>query len=174
MHHFNYERTAMIRQKFLDPGKFVTFVAPERSDVVADIGAGDGYYSVLLSPYVREVHAFDAQHDSLSLIPDKQNIRKHRLDVCSGLPHIGFTKVIFVNSFHDLLCRDSILRQLSHEIKAQIIVFMEFKKQEMNIGPPVSIRISEGELDKILDNHGYLPVGGTEMEIFYLRKFRLA
>ncbi|MEM0159083.1 MAG: hypothetical protein QW812_06200 [Thermoplasmataceae archaeon] len=163
-----------MRQQFLDPGRFIKFVSPEKTDIIADIGAGDGYYSVLLSPFVSEVHAFDSQHDSMKLVPDNTNIRKHRKDVCEGLPKVNFSKVIFVNSFHDLSCRQNLLRQLSEEIRPGKLIFMEFKKADTGIGPPLEIRLSEEDLDLILSPFRYFPAKGEEMGIFYLRKYERA
>jgi len=179
MHHA-YDRMHRMREGFMDFDRVIRSLNPEREDIVLDIGSGDGVFSLKLSPLVRMVYPIDVSADAHKITEKRikeaevTNVKPYLADVCKGLPVSGFNAVIFVTSFHDLECRESILKEIKKKHNGKLkISITEFKKESSSFGPPASIRLSQDELDSIFNAEGFVSVFRDEFGPLYINRYEL-
>lgn len=179
IHNFDYERVAQLRATYIDDEKVLDFVSPDKSDVIIDIGSGDGHYSVLFSRSAGTVYAIDLNPRSKDLTEEKarksgrENVIHILSDACHGNLPASFNKVFFGTSFHDLPCRDSLLDMLKTSRKGALrVIFLEFKKEDTP-GPPEEIRIAEEELQELMIRHGFALKRSESLKIHYIQEYEL-
>lgn len=159
-HHFNYERSAEMRKKYIPLEKVLSVVGLTESDVVMDVGGGDGFYSNLFSESCKKVYYVDASNPAVNMVKEKFSGSGGKIeilhdDICTMKLPKDLTKVFFSNSFHDLGCREKLIdRVVEASGEAVKFILVEFKK-DSSIGPPESVKIHEDELDGIFKRHGY-------------------
>lgn len=159
-HHHNYQASAEMRKKYIPFEKVISFVDLDSSDVIMDIGGGDGFYSKLFGEKCSKVYYVDASNPAIELIKEKLsdasgNIEVIQEDVCSMKLPNDMNKVFFSNSFHDVECRENLIDKLTEASgKPLTFILIEFKKKA-SFGPPEYIKIGQDELDNIFRNHGY-------------------
>lgn len=159
-HHFNYERAAEMRKKYIPLEKVLSVVDLTSTDVILDVGGGDGFYSNLFSEKCSKVYYVDASDSAVNVVKEnisgtRGNVEVLQDDICTmNLPK-DLTKVFFSNSFHDLGCREKLIDRITEISLEQVkFVLIEFKK-DSSIGPPESVKIHPDELDSIFKRHGY-------------------
>ena len=159
-HHHNYEKSAEMRKKYIPFEKVLSFVDLHKTDVIMDIGGGDGFYSKLFSERCTKVYYVDASNPAIELVKDKipetqGNIEIMHEDICSMHLPGDMNKIFFSNSFHDIECREDLIDRLTESAgKPLTFILIEFKKKA-SFGPPESIKIGQDELDRIFQGHGY-------------------
>ena len=159
-HHHNYEAAAEMRKKYIPIEKVMSLVDLSQSDVIMDIGGGDGYYSTLFGEKCGKVYYVDPSNPAVNLVRKRLsgntgNIEIMQEDICTMKLPEDITKVFFSNSFHDIGCRENLIDRLSGASKNQIkFILIEFKK-DSSIGPPEYVKIDQDELDSIFGRHGY-------------------
>lgn len=180
MHDFNYGHVAEQRKKYIPYQKVEEFVDPGNGDVILDIGAGDGFYSINFARKIvsGRVIAVELDKRATSLIEERKktdsipNVEIVNQDVCRNFPFREYTKVFFSNSFHDLPCREELLKNISSSSASGVqIFFIEFKKEIQEFGPPAEMRISEGELREELGKNGFRFTGRLELKAHYLHSY---
>jgi ubiquinone/menaquinone biosynthesis C-methylase UbiE len=108
--------------------------------VVADVGAGSGYYTVRLAERVGptgSVFAADIQPEMLDLL--RARVKRARLDQVEvvrstetdpGLPEGACDLVLMVDVYHELARPQEVLRKLRGSLKADgRLVLIEFRKE---------------------------------------------
>lgn len=182
MHEFNYEAVAELRSKYVPYDQVEKFVNPGEGDIILDIGAGDGFYSINFSRKVGSggVISLEIDQRGTDIIKNKiaetgaSNIKVITQDACSPIDEKGITKVFFSNSFHDLPCRDGVLDNIKAIADPKIeVILIEFKKRRKDFGPPEEIRISEEELKAIFQRHGFTFSSREELSHHYLHKYSI-
>ena len=129
------------------PTKAVAALKVQPGQVVADIGAGSGYYSMLLAPAVGptgKVYATDIQPEMLALIQKKltangvtnvQTVLGTATD--PKLADGSLDLAVMVDVYHELQQPQVFLRALKRTLKADgRLVLIEFRKED----PRVPIR----------------------------------
>ena len=122
------------------PTKAIAALKLEPGTVVADVGAGSGYYSVLLARAVGErgrVYAIDIQPEMLALVRKKTEAAGLRnVDLVLGtvtdpkLPAEAVDLVLMVDVYHELAEPQSMLRALARALKPSgRLVLIEFRKE---------------------------------------------
>ena len=154
------------REKEEAPIKAIAALKIAPGDVVADVGAGSGYYTMLLADAVGErgrVYATDIQPDMLALIKKKIDAKRVRnvelvasTETDAKLPAAAVDLVLMVDVYHELAQPQAFLRSLKHALRrGGRLVLIEFRKES----PWVPIReehkmsISEARLE--LEAEGY-------------------
>lgn len=180
MHEFDYNAVAELRSKFIPYGKVEEFINPVEGDVILDIGAGDGFYSVNFSQKIGRGRVISLEIDERGADLINRKIAEREIgnievvigDACSDLDVVGFNKVFFSNTFHDLDCREDLLEKLKVIGDGELEVFLiEFKKKRLDFGPPEEIRLSEEELKGIFLSHGFKFMGRLELSHHYLHSY---
>ncbi len=159
-HHHNYGKSAEMRKKYIPFEKVLSIVDLNKTDVIMDIGGGDGFYSKLFSERCAKVYYVDASSPAIELVKEKTqetpgNIEIMHENICSTNLPGDMNKIFFSNSFHDIECREELIDRLTEAAgKPLTFILIEFKKNA-SFGPPESIKIGQDELDRIFQSHGY-------------------
>lgn len=175
-HHFNYERASEMRKKYIPVDVVVDVVDPSPEDIIADVGGGDGHYSMLFSEKCGKAIYVDPSDAAVEMMRNKvkesgKHVDIYQEDAC----HLEFpdhvTKVFFSNSFHDIHCRDELIEKFSgNNGKPASFILVEFKK-DADIGPPADIKFSPEELDALFSRHGYKPARREFFEKHYVTRY---
>jgi len=129
------------------PTKAVAALKLKPGQVVADIGAGSGYYSMLLAPAVGatgKVYATDVQPEMLALIQKKMTANGvQNVETVLGtatdpkVPDGSLDLALMVDVYHELQQPQVFLRALKRTLKPDgRLVLIEFRKED----PRVPIR----------------------------------
>ena len=131
--------------------------------VIADLGCGTGFFSIPASKRVKKVFALDIQQEMLDMLLDK--IKKEKItnietllseESSIPLPDNSVGLLLMVNVFHELGDKLSILKEVKRVItnKGRLMI-IDWKKIEMDIGPPLEERFDEKEVIDICFTNGF-------------------
>jgi len=137
-------------------------------DIVIDVGAGSGYFSLPASEMVGskgEVFAVDIAPEAVALIErrrlelGRRNLRAILSTEASlGLPDGAGTLALMSVVLHEVEDKRGMLRSLHRALKAGgRIAVLEFGSAAI-FGPPRSVRIGEGEMRVLLEDAGFAGV----------------
>lgn len=174
--------------ELIDPNILTDILALDPGSVVLDLACGKGNYSIFLSEIVGEqglVYAVDLWKEGLFLLEEqieKQNITNIML------LHADATKEIDIDDYSvDVCLMATVLHDFEEvnqsgavlkEIKTILkpgghLAVIEFKKVEGPPGPPIQIRLSEGEVDELVTGYGFRKLKTTVIGDYnYLMTFR--
>ena len=176
-HHFDYDRVAELRKKYIPDSVVKSMVDPGKKDTIVDIGAGDGHFSILFSRSASKVIAMDVSRRSVELIKERvlrdslSNLEIIQSDVCGEFNLRDFNKVFFGTSFHDLPCGENIIDLIRSRGSNDVqVTFLEFKKEE-SPGPPLEIRIDPHSLQDMMNRHGFTLKSSVELKIHYIHTY---
>jgi ubiquinone/menaquinone biosynthesis C-methylase UbiE len=136
-----------------------------KGDVVIDVGAGSGYFSISASEMVGsegQVFAVDIQSEAIAIIERKraEMDRKNLHAILSsedslGLPDGIGTLAFMYTVLHEVEDKAAMLRNLHRALKSGgRIAIVEFGEGAI-FGPPSSERISEAEMLGLLEEAGF-------------------
>jgi ubiquinone/menaquinone biosynthesis C-methylase UbiE len=151
------------RGKFLNPESILKKAELDSDTVFADLGCGSGYFTIPASLIVKKVYAIDVQQEMLDIIGER--IRKGRLnnietilsrEVSIPLPDKSVDVLFMANVFHELDDRGGILREAKRILSGNgRLIIIDWKKMEMEFGPPVGERLSAEEVVSICEGAGF-------------------
>ena len=129
---------------FTDPIKNLTALGLKRNDIVADLGAGTGYYSVLAGAQVPEgkVYAVEIDKSYLETIKHKvKEARLHNVEILWGnVEKVGGSKigdavadaVIASNVLFQLEHKDNFLQEVARILKPQgRVLFVDWRAESV-------------------------------------------
>ena len=145
------------RRKFLNPDSILGKAALSRDMVFADLGCGSGYFAIPASRMVKKVYAIDVQEEMIDIIREKirmgklTNIETILSKECSiPLTDNSMDVLFMANVFHELEDRGAILREAKRILSGMgRLIIIDWKKMEMEMGPPIEERLSEDEVVSI-------------------------
>ena len=152
------------RDEWQKPGKVISAINLKGNEVLADIGAGSGYFTFrLLTMLPRgKVIAIDAEPGMVRHIHHKvktAGIRNIEVLLASyDDPHAPkAADIVFVcDVLHHVKKRDEWVSKLYKEMKpSSKLVLIEFKEGSIPEGPPASLKISSKEMLSLLTNAGF-------------------
>jgi ubiquinone/menaquinone biosynthesis C-methylase UbiE len=148
------------------PTRAVAALEVRPGQTVADVGAGSGYYTMLLSKAVGpggRVYATDIQPEMLDLIRKKlESTRTSNVEVVLGtstesrLPDRAIDLALMVDVYHELAQPQAFLRSLKRALKPDgRLVLIEFRKESawVPIREEHKMTIREARLE--LESEGY-------------------
>jgi ubiquinone/menaquinone biosynthesis C-methylase UbiE len=154
------------RESEEQPSKAIAALGITAGQVVADVGAGSGYYTVRLAERVGptgRVFATDIQPEMLSLL--RTRVARARLDnvelVLSAdadprLPEGLFDLVLMVDVYHELARPQQVLRKLRASLKPDgRLVLVEFRKESAWVPIREEHKMSVQEARMELEAEGY-------------------
>ena len=134
--------------------------------VVADLGAGTGYFSRRIAYKGARVIAIDIDPHAIRWMEDQRakfppELQK-RLEIRQAAPddpHLRAGEVdivLLVNTYSFIEDRINYFIRLKNAIKTGgQIVIIDFKKQDTPFGPPVEERVDDADVEKELEAAGY-------------------
>ena len=150
------------RRKFLNPDIILKKAGLSRDTIFADLGCGSGYFAIPASLIVRKVYAIDVQKEMLDIVREKirmgklTNIETLLSNESSFLLPDNSVDVLFMaNVFHELDDKSGILKEAKRILSGRgRMIIIDWKKMEMEMGPPVEERLSEDEAVSICEEKG--------------------
>ncbi|HMQ49345.1 MAG TPA: class I SAM-dependent methyltransferase [Saprospiraceae bacterium] len=172
-----YENTnRVIWQK---PEMIINLMGKLEDKVVADIGAGRGYFTFPLAEKAKKVIAIDIDRrfinylDSAKVyeLPDQyQNKLETRLGLESDprLKPAEVDVVLIVNTFMYIPNKLEYLKSLKNCLSenGQLII-VDFKKKRTPLGPPSDIRMPLFEVEELLYQTGYSKISTNDTALDY-------
>lgn len=155
---------------FLDSDEILNELNLKGNETFLDAGCGDGYISKrAIEKYLPEgkVYAVDAYAESIRELQeyvDENNVKNLipiEADITKTIPGVGDESVdviLMLNVFHgfkESSQKEDVINELKRITKSDgRIAIMDFKPIEMTKGPPLDIRISHVEMEKIFNGYG--------------------
>jgi ubiquinone/menaquinone biosynthesis C-methylase UbiE len=125
-------------------------------DSVADIGAGTGYFTGLLTVQVGpegKVYAVDLEQAMLDHIPTRIDVQPERLELVLAepddpkLPKGEIDLILIVDTWHHIQKRPKYLRKLSDALNPEgRVVIIDFREGELPVGPPAGHKLGRQEV----------------------------
>lgn len=156
--------------ELIDSDKLTDILPVKPGSVVLDLACGKGIYSMFLSKIVGKnglVYAVDLWKEGLLLLEEqieKQNITNilPLLDDATEQIEIDDYSVdvclmgTVLHDFEEMNKASVVLEQIKTILKpGGCLAVIEFKKIEGPPGPPIKIRLSEDEVDKMVTGYGF-------------------
>ena len=147
------------RDAWQKPHEVVTALGLKPTDVVADIGAGTGYFSRRFANHAAKVYAVDIDKELLAIAqkdaptnltvvlaaPDDPRLREQSVDL-----------IFFCDVLHHIANRAAYYPKLVKALKpGGRVVVIDFYKKDLPVGPPPSMKLSEEEVIAELSNAGF-------------------
>ena len=155
--------------------------------VFADLGCGRGEYAMQAALSVGEhgrVYAIDLWEEGLVVLGTEAEflglfqLQVIAADICAKLPiEDQSVDVCFVATvLHDFVqegCADSVLDEARRILRPQgMLAVVEFNKFDGHPGPPIDVKLSPEELDRLVAPHGFTRKRFVELgEYTYLIMF---
>jgi len=140
------------RDRWQMPERVIGALGLRRSAVVADVGAGTGYFSRRFAKQVARVYAEDIDLDALDFL---RKAAISNVTVISGkpenpiLPANSCNLVFICDVLHIVRNRPAFLMNILPALKQTgEVAVIDFYKREAPIGPPLSMKLSEEEVTK--------------------------
>lgn len=162
------------------PGVVLDAMGDLEEMVVADIGAGEGFFAQRLAPLVDRVIAIEIDpvlvtylRDTLRerTLPKKIQPRLEARLATANDPKLGEKEVdiiLIVNTFLEIKRQADYLRKLFATLKDDgRIVIVDWKKRSMPIGPDPDKRIPLFRLEQMLQEAGYELVNSDDISLEY-------
>lgn len=154
------------REKEEAPSKAIAALKIQQGQTVADIGAGSGYYSVLLAGAVGgtgRVYATDIQPEMLALIKKKLDaLPIPQIQLVLGtttesrLPDASVDLALMVDVYHELSEPQAFLRSLRRALKpGGRLVLIEFRKEDRRVPIREEHKMTVREARTELEAEGY-------------------
>jgi ubiquinone/menaquinone biosynthesis C-methylase UbiE len=139
------------------PDQVVAALGLRAGHVIADVGAGPGYFSLRLARAVGQqgrVFAVDVEPAMLTVLRERLAAqRSERITPVLGLPDdpllpaASCDRVLSVNAYHHYHDRPAALRRMARLLRrGGRLAVIDFHKRESPMGPPVGERVSREQL----------------------------
>jgi len=128
--------------------------------VVADIGAGTGYFTMRIAPHVARVIALDVEPDMVRYVEERAKSAGLTNVVARVVPPddpvIGepVSDVIIVNTIHHIENRVAYFTKLRERSPRRVIV-VDFKMGDIPVGPAESMRVTPVKLTDEMKRAGF-------------------
>lgn len=142
----------------LNPAQTLKIAGLGEHDVVADIGAGSGVFTIPAAEITtNKVYALDISTEMLNLIKEKANkeglsnielvhVMGDKYDICDQSVDI----VLLVTVLHEIESKEVFLAEIKRIIKhSGKIAVIEFHPWQTPMGPPVEIRLSKRDVAEL-------------------------
>ncbi len=147
------------RAEWQQPDKVVEALKLRRDEVVADIGAGTGYFTRRFAPRVARVYAVDINAKRLKRLEEAglANVEiVHAEPDDPKLPEASVDTVFFCNVLHHIEDRPAYYQKLAKALKpGGRVVNIDFYKRELPVGPPVSMKLTPEQVIEEFEQAGF-------------------
>jgi precorrin-6B methylase 2 len=143
----------------------ITKLPLTKSSVVADIGAGSGFYTFHIAPRVPKgkVYAVEIQDDAISYLQNKsKELQLKNVSVIKGtekspaLPEGSLDLAIMVDVYHELLYPKEFLQSIKQALKSDgKLLLLEYKEEDPDIAIKKEHKMSVAQVRKELKANGF-------------------
>lgn len=161
------------------PDMVIDLLGGLENKVVADIGAGTGFFSLRLTPKAKKVIAIDIDPrfidylDSVKILELPESLQdklEPRLAKPEN-PNLGEEEadiILIVNTYMYINDRERYLKILRRSLSSQgKLLIIDFKKKRTPIGPPLDIRIPLFQVEQELYDAGFSKVITNDTALDY-------
>lgn len=153
------------RDAYQKPHEVIEALALKQREVIADIGAGSGYFTLHLAHHVGpdgHIYAVDISPDMIRHL--NQRVRDAQLlnvSTILALPNDPLLpqpvdRFLIVDVWHHIEDQAGYLALLKKLLKpGGQVVMIDFHKRELPVGPPAAMKIAREDLLKQMDAHGF-------------------
>lgn len=154
------------RDAYQKPQEVLAALNIKPGEVIADIGAGSGYFTFALARRVGErgkVYAVDVSPDMILHI--NRRIRDLRstnvISVLADsddplLPPRSVDRFFFCESWHHIENQTKYLSQIKKVLKPRgEVIMIDFHKKELPVGPPLRMKIAREDLMSQMNDNGF-------------------
>lgn len=165
--HFHHGRSS---KEILDSNRVLSTVGLKKGDKFLDAGCGDGYMSIAASEIVSnegKIIAVDVWEESINAFKEKiesENIKNIDAEVANITQKIPVDDesidILYMgNVLHGFVENnevETVMKEIHRVIKkGGSFAVVEFKKEESTHGPPLHVRITPEDIEKIVKNYGF-------------------
>lgn len=146
------------RDAWQKPHEVIEALKLRRDEVLADIGAGSGYFTRRLARHARKVWAVDIDPKLVERV--RKDAPENVVAVLGAaddpkLPEGAIDTVFLCNVLHHIENRPAYYAKLLRALKpGGRIVNIDFYKRPLPVGPPVSMKLSEAEVEAEMKTAG--------------------
>ena len=154
------------RDAYQKPQEVLTALDIKPGEIIADIGAGSGYFTFRLARHVSErgtVYAVDVSPDMILHI--NRAIRDLKVTNVFSilaepddplLPVASVDRFFFSDSWHHIENQTKYLSLMKKMLKPNgEVIMIDFDKKETPVGPPLEMRIAREDLIKQMTSNGF-------------------
>ena len=154
------------RDAYQKPQEVLAALNLSAGEVIADIGAGSGYFTFSLARHVSErgtIYAVDVSPDMILHI--NRRIRDLKVSNVVSiladpddplLPAASVNRFFFCDSWHHIENQTKYLSLMKRLLKPTgEIVVIDFHKKELPVGPPLEMRIAREDLITQMEDNGF-------------------
>jgi ubiquinone/menaquinone biosynthesis C-methylase UbiE len=161
------------REQEEHPAQVLEALALKPGDVVADLGAGSGYFTFRMAPKVGptgKVLAVDIQQAMLDKLRSRAAaLKATNVEVIQGTetnPHLPANSIdlaLFVDVYHELSYPFEVMTKVREALKpGGRVVFVEYRKEDPSVPIKELHKMSMKQLDKEMAAVGLVPVRTVE------------
>jgi predicted methyltransferase len=154
------------RDAYQKPHEVLTALRLKPGEVIADIGAGSGYFTFRFSHFVGDkgkIYAVDVSPDMILHI--NRRIRELKVNNVVSiladpddplLPDRSINRFFFSESWHHIENQTKYLSLMKRMLKpGGEIVMIDFHKRDLPVGPPPEMRIAREDVIKQMEKNGF-------------------
>ncbi len=154
------------RLKWQDPEKLLAEIGLKPGDTFVDVGCGDGFFAIPAAKIVGEkgrVYGLDISRSAITRLEERAKTlglvnliinlgRAEDSVLCDGCADFVFFGIVL----HDFDDREKVVKNAKKMLKPLgKLVDLDFKKEPMPFGPPVSIKLTEKEASTLIERAGF-------------------
>ena len=154
------------RDAYQKPHEVLTVLAIEPGEVIADIGAGSGYFTFRLAHHVGDkgkVYAVDISPDMIRHLNRRirelkaMNVTAILADADDPLlADASIDRFFFSDSWHHIENQSKYLSLIKKMLKpGGEIIMIDFHKKELPVGPPMQMKIAREDLIRQMGSNGF-------------------
>lgn len=154
------------RDAYQKPQEVMMALGLKPGEVIADIGAGSGYFTFRLAHHLGDkgkVYAVDVSPDMVLHV--NRRVRELKVNNVVSiladpddplLPDASVNRFFFCDSWHHIENRTKYLSLMTKMLKpGGEIVMIDFHKKELPVGPPLKMKIAREDLIKQMESSGF-------------------
>jgi ubiquinone/menaquinone biosynthesis C-methylase UbiE len=167
-HRFNPEKAGKLldprRKEKLPPEKILTLFDLKAGEIVADFGAGNGFFTVPIAQATgNDVYAIDIEPKMLEGLKEHaresgiENITTIITDLANTtLAEQSVDKIFSSFVMHEVPDLPAVMEEIKRILKPNgRILILDWEAIEMNEGPPLAHRIPSDQLKATFESHGF-------------------
>ena len=153
------------RDGYQKPNEVIAALALKSGEIIADIGAGSGYFALRLASHVGQnghVYAVDISPDMVRHLNQRihdaglVNISTILAPPTNPLLPRPVDRVLFVNVWHHIENQTGYLTLLKKALRpGGQIVMIDFHKRDLPVGPPPAMKIAREDLIRQMEANGF-------------------